>query len=206
MPPENQYGPQPQQPNYDFIMNPNQQKRSGRFFNGSPKSLFIMLGAVLAFIIILFIVYQAAKPVGLGPQLTTLAQNQNEIARVAGLASQSANSQNTKNFGATVNASMTTQENQLVDMLSKSGISLSSDTLAAAKNPKTDASLTAASQASNFDPVFTKTLTEELKDYQVQLSAIFKQTKPDQPVLKQQLQNDFDSVNLMLEQAKQSSS
>lgn len=184
-------------------MNPGKQKRQfgGNFFDGSPKSLAIMLGGVVIILIILFIGYEALKPVGLTPQLTALAQSQQEITRVAAEANGQTNDSSTAFLAASVQASLTSEENQFVAYLANNGLSLPSKDLSLGQDKQTDQKLTLAEQASNFDPVFVQIMTSELQSYQNQLGSLFKQTKSQS--LRALLQSDYQDVTLLLKQAQQ---
>lgn len=202
MPPD-QYGytPPPQQ-DYNFIMNPEKPKRQlgGSFFNGSPKSLFILLGGVIIVIIILFVVFNALKPKGLTPEIISLAENQQEIARVAGEAAGQASSQAVLNFAASTQASLASEQTQLLAYLAKYGVKPSSNTLALGQNPATDQALKQAESASNFDSVFIQIMNNYLSDYSNQLAAIFAKNKSHTLAL--QLQADYQASQLLLQQAK----
>ncbi len=207
MPPQQPYLPQPSytpppQQNYDFIMNPQKGRRLNNFFDGSPKSLVIMAGAFIGIIIIIFIIYEAAKPASLTPQIANLAATQAEIVRVAVEASGSnnLNDQSTKNLAASVAASVGTEQNNLVALLASGGVKLSNKTLASKQNPATDQELNNASQSGNYDSTFVQIVQSELTGYNNQLASIYRLSKSQK--LKSQLATDFSDAQLLLTQAK----
>lgn len=209
MPPElPNYNPQPPQPNYDFIMSPQQPKRQfgGNFFDGSLKSLIIMAGAGIAILIIIFIAYEALKPASLVPQIGQLASTQAQMVHLSSLASNSdngANSQTTKDLAANLGIVAQSEQNQLVSLLAKGGAKLPAQDLQVTTS-SADQLLTQASQNSDFDSTFTQIATKYLKFYQSQIVSLFKASKSTP--LKLQLQSDYKDAGLLLAQAGETSS
>lgn len=210
MPPQQPYYQPPQgpsselpQPNYDFIMNPEKPKRQmNGFFDGSPKSLFIMLGVGAVILIVLFIAYQAMKPASIVPQLGELAKSQAQMVHLSSLAGDStngANSQATKNLAANIGIVAASQQNELVALLAQGGDKLPATDLVVSTS-EADALLQQASQNSEFDSTFKQIATTRLESYQSQLTKIFKSAKSKS--LKLQLQADYEAAGLLLEQTK----
>lgn len=201
-PDQNQPVVSPPPNNYDFIVNPTKPKRQfgGNFFDGSPKSLIIMVGGALVVIIILFIAFSALQPKGITPQLTALATTQAELANTASQASQNSSNQSVQNFAASVQAVITSQENQLTTMLAASNVKISSATLAQAKDASATQQLKLAAQASNFDPVFKQVMTASLQNYQATLKSLYNQASGKN--LKNMLASDYGATYQLLQQGQ----
>lgn len=130
-------------------------------------------------------------------QLTDLAQQQTEIARVAALGVEKSKSSATKNFAHTTQLTMVSSQQDTVAVLAKSGHKLNEKTLLIKRNTNTDQRLNAAAANSNFDDTFQKIITDELKSYKSSLQKYFSTaTSANERKI---LQDSFNSVNTLLE-------
>ena len=128
-------------------------------------------------------------------QLVTIVQEQNEIVRVAGLASGQARTQNALNLSVSTSASVASSQQQLTALVSKQ-TKLSPKTVALKKNSKTDALLTSAAENNQFDDTFTKTLQAQLVTYQKDLKTAYDGSS--NKATKQVLQSAYNGVNTLL--------
>lgn len=166
--------------------------------------ILVVLGGI-SILIILFIIFMNLISGGNGDTttLTSIAQQQNEISRVASIGIQSGTSQSTKNFAVSAQLGLATDEQELVNYVAKHGKKLSPKALGATENPKTDAALTAASAASNFDETFSSVMDSELKSYSQSLKQAFTKTKSASE--RQLLRDEYSNAQLLLQQLNQAS-
>lgn len=201
--------PEPQhQPNYDFIMNPQAPKKwsplgLGGGSGNSKQLIMIVVGVVIFIILLFFIGSLLTHKNGAGiTQLTTIAQEQNELVRVATLAGTgSAEAQSTKNFAQTATLSLTSSQADIVSLLAKNGKSLGDKQLKLLQNPATDSALTSATAASDFDKTFETTMASQLKTYSATLQQTY--AGATNPGEKQLLQADYNGAALLLQQMTQ---
>lgn len=198
--PQDQPGGNP----YDFIMNPgtNQQKRGlvggGNSFVG--KIVLIVGGAVVFMIVVAVLLSLFAGNKTNITDLTTLAETQNEIVRVAYIGtSGSATDQSVKNFATTTQFSVQTQQNQLVAYLGTLGTKVSAKQLGLKKDTTTDTKLNAALSNSTFDVAFTQELQNQLTDYAGTIKKMYAGSTSTKE--KSLLKTDFEQVQLLLKQA-----
>jgi hypothetical protein len=189
---------------YEFIVNPNTPKRGGNLF-GSNSSvamrLAIMLGGLVAVIILISLLVSAFSPKSnVTADMIALAQRQQEIVRVATGASQQATGQDTKNFVANAQVSVASSQQQTVAYLVAHGKKLNAKTLSLDKSAQTDTVLADAATANNYDAAVVQSLTTQLRTYEGQLTALYKESHV--PQTKKQLQAAYDSADGLLKQAK----
>lgn len=132
--------------------------------------------------------------------LTLAAQQQAEIARVSQFGAQQAVSQNVKNFAASTQLSILSDQQQLITFLQKNGQKISPKQLGLAQNPKTDAALTTAQAASTYDETFTAIVQNQLKSYGQNLKQTFAISKS--PSERQILKNDYAHAQLLVAELK----
>ncbi len=174
-------------------------------FKGAGQTSFLMriallLGGALILLIVTIVIASALAPKSSVPDLIAVAQRQQEIDRVSGNANGQATSQDVANFAANVNVSITSSQQQLIAYLAQHRTTLSSKLLAGDQNPKTDAALTNAASANNYDAVLVQNLTQQLKTYEGLLKITFNQTSNNQT--KQLMQACFATASKLLQQAK----
>jgi hypothetical protein len=207
MPPQNPapYTPQPPAPSqtpYDFMLNqtPQRGKFSMKGLGGqSLKQRLLIVGGVVV-ILIIFAVILSSLLGGSNDTLALIAvaQDQNELARVAGEANGEAAQQATQNLGESVQLSIASAQLQLTAYMKRTGQSTSNSQLGATKNTKTDAELTAAEAASDYDVVFTQVMQAQLNKYEQDIKTAFPTAGPKGKVI---LQADYDGAKLLLTQA-----
>lgn len=171
------YNPQPVEKNpYDFLMNPDEPKKSLLPSGNSKKQRMLIVGAgaliVLMLIALIGSFIFGGKPSN-SAELLALAKQQNELIRISDIGVQKSRDAQAKDLAQTAKLALTTDQQPLLTALKAQKITVSSKQLAASKNPKNDDILTQAEQANNFDEVFIKTLQEQLTTYQKALKTAY---------------------------------
>lgn len=172
---------QPQPNPYDFIMNGSPQAPKSRIpFSGNTNStkskIMIFVGSIVVLIIVgilLMSILGGSKDST--QQLVSIAQEQEEIVRIANLATGKARTQAAVNLSASTAISVSSTQKQIIGLIGKKA-KVDAKKLALKKDLKTDQALTVADQNNNFDEVFTQTLQTELTDYQANLKKAYDTT------------------------------
>ena len=186
---------------YEFIINHNTPK--ARLFNFGGGSLALRLAILVGGLVVLFtviaLVVALLAPKGNAESLRQIAQQQQEILRVANLADNNVTDQNVKNFVANVDASMRTSKIQTLAFLDAHNIKMEPKTLALGRDTKTDVLLQNAAAAGTYDSTAVDTLTTQLETYEALLKSTSKQTSSKQTL--KVLQDCFNSVYMLLKQS-----
>ncbi len=197
-------GPAPNnQSSYDFFLHPAPTPKPQRFrlnFGSSSfiKKVIILVGGAVGLIIVFAII---SSLIGGGSNITPLinvAQDQNELVRVATEATGQATLQTTQNLGQSVELSLTSAQQQLLKYLKDNGHTISSSQLQATKNSQTDKQLTAAASASDFDGAFTTVMQSQLKAYLNDINSAYSSVGPKGKAL---LKNQYNGGKLLLSEA-----
>jgi len=191
------------QPNFDFIMNPNQPsaKKSLLPAGNSTKQrvaiVAIIGGVLLVFLLLLMLILGGG---GDNKQnLLKVAQQQTEIVRIANMADQS-NDQSLKNLAANTSVTIASDQSRLAGTLAGNGIAFKKKELALGQNSKTDQVLEDAKAAANFDAVLRDTLIELLTDYQASVKLAYENS--GNADVKNQLDATYINTGNLLKQAK----
>jgi hypothetical protein len=191
--------PTPQNP-YGFIMEPPQQSRRIQNLK-SPGSLLFIIGAAAIVIIVLVVIVAALRGGGgSSAPFIKLAQQQQEIIRIAGLDYSQLSQQNAKNFAITTQLSLSSDQTTLNDMLSRNHIKISPKQVALGANSQTDTQLDNAIATSTLDTTLTRVLHDELQAYKQSLDQAAVQTSGTALDTLNQLSKNAD---LLLQQSKQ---
>jgi hypothetical protein len=213
MPPQNPYqpssppgpvpggsGPQPDPSQYEFIVNPDTAPKKGP--GGlSSKLIYVAIGGGALVIIFFVIVLLSGGNKGLDPSLVSVAQEQTEIARVAGLQSDNLTNSTTKGFALNTQLSMQTAQSDYLTFLSENGSGINSKQLGGAQNSQTDATLASAQANGSLDSTLTSTLQDDLAQYQQTIKTAYGRTHA--ATTHQELQKLYDQAGLLLQQSKQ---
>jgi len=168
MDPQQQYPGSSQGNPYEFILNPNKPAKAKAFGpkNRLPVILGLIAGAVLLVVIVLSVILSAIAPKKIDTAtLVGLAQTQQELIRISSQAATSAVQQSTLNLASTVEFTMTTQQQQTEDVLSKNGVKVDTKQLALKQNATTDQKFASAKSTSTFDEVYTEIIQTQLNSY-----------------------------------------
>lgn len=188
--------------NYDFITNPKKPKKSFLPGAGSSKTqriAIVTIGAIV--ILIVFILLYSLLTGGSKSNvaaLTTVLQQQTELARVSELGSKQAGSDAAKNIAASTDRVMISESIVLKSGLKTQGIKISTKQILAGRNLKTDQDLSTAQANGRFDDAFTQAIRNQLSDYKKSLMLAYNSTSSKS--LKSLLQQQYNDANLLLEQ------
>ena len=182
-------------------MNPNTPKKKPLAGGNALLVRVAVVGGGLAVLMILIVVVMSAlTPKSSTSGLIAIAERQQEIIRITTAANGQTTGQDTANFVATVNASITSSQQQIIAYLATHSVKINKKVLALDQNPQTDTFLTNAANANNYDPALAQTLTQQLNTYEGLLQTTFKQTSSKST--KQLLQGCYTSASKLLVQAK----
>lgn len=204
MHPQQPYSPAPQQPapDYSFILNPEQPKRPGLFkFGGGSKAMRIAV--VVAGIFMLLILLIGFKNLLAGsnkslPSMVGVAQDQQELIHLSQNGVQNAVATDTKNFAVTAQASLASEQSQLITYLAANHRNVKPKELALKVSATTDAQLAASLSASDYDPTFKDIMKAKLATYKQDLQKTYSLTKG--PKGRALLKDDYNAANLLLKQ------
>lgn len=186
---------QPQQPDYNFIVNAGQKPKKALLPAGNSKQtrILVVLGGVVLLLIIGFVIMTVLSSAGKGQQETLLkaSQQQAELIRVSKIGIEKARDANTRNFAITTNITLQSDQAGLL-AISKA----KPKEIALGKSTKTDLALTTAEQSNKFDEVFTQTVQTQLIAYQKTLKSVYDAT--DGKKSKATLTEQFNHLNVLL--------
>ncbi len=210
---------QPQQPYnnpYDFIVNPEKPQRQPVLnLNGS--SMAMRIGLIAGLVVVIMIVIVIASSIfsssgGNVTNMTSVAQDQVELIRVATEASQNQSNDisqtTTLYFADNCLLSLSSENQQLLSFLNANGVKLSTAQLALKQNSRTDAALQAAAASSTYDTAFLTAMQGDMSTYVSDLKVAFNaSTNPkekqllsteykDALLLNQQLTSALNNVNV----------
>jgi ABC-type Na+ efflux pump permease subunit len=184
MEPQFQYQAPAPQPDFNFILNPNQpQKRAVNPGSMKQRILVVVIGLVLLLIIgsIAFtLLANAGKENTTG--LIDILADQQEVIRIAGKGDK-ATSQDVRDLAITTKLTVTTDQLALKAYVTKKVGKLNETLLAAKKNTKTDAALDTALASGQYDDVYQKSLNATLSQYIKDLQTESKTDKNAKPIL-----------------------
>lgn len=198
---------------YDFIMNPGtpQPKRpiplkvptNGK--NGFiVKIALIAGGAIVLLIAIMIGVSLLSSDDSNTTELTSLAQTQNEIIRVATQGGSSGRDQVTKNFAVNTNLSVSTQQLKIVNYLATKNIKLKPKELGMKESDTTTKQLTQAKATSTFDAAFLQIMQTSLDSYSNDLQKYYESSTS--ATVKKLLKADYEQTQLLRSQLPSSTS
>lgn len=164
---------------YDFILNPEKPKKLRKFgFGGNNlfKTIAFILGGAFILMLIATVAANLLAPKTLKKEdVIGLAQTQQELIRVSNEASGSAVQQATKNLAATVQYTITTQQQASLELLTTKGVKVEKKQLELKQNADTDQQLATATSTSTFDTVFTQIIENQLNSYASNLKQLYEQ-------------------------------
>lgn len=182
---------------YEFIMHPEKPKRQFNFGNSTGQRAMIVAGGAFILIVIAIVLASLFNQ-GTGEQrrrLVQLAQTQNEIIRISELADKESTDIPTRSRAITVKSTLSTDQQEVLALLSARGTELKGKDLSGLENPATDKQLEQASANDRFDNEFSQILNRQLKDYQKMLK---KAHDAGTVAEKQRLATDYLEVSILL--------
>lgn len=178
--PANQDQAQPGSNPYAFIFEEKKKSKKSMLPKGNSAGQRIILAVgglcTLLLLVVLVIGLLGSKDAANKVELESLAQQEAEIIRVAGIGLAKAHDPTTKNLAATTSSDLSSNQIALLAALKRNGIKVSAKDLAFAKNPDTDTALTEADQTNTFDSAFTQELTKELSAFRTKVQAAYNST------------------------------
>jgi hypothetical protein len=185
---------------YDFIMNPSvKPPKRGLGLPGGTKLVYIAGSGVLL-VIIVFAVLSLTSGGSNSPALTSIAQQQAELTRVAELHYSDIHDTATKNFVISTQLSLASAQTEYLQYLSSNGAGIGEKQIALGMNAQTDAALDAAQTSGTLDSTVRTTLQTGIERYQVTLQSAYNAS--GNPKTKALLKDLFEQAALLLEQSK----
>jgi len=205
---------QPQQPTatppptssdqYDFIRQYGHQPSGAGGKNASliGRILIVSGGAVVLIVLaVVFIKILSAPKDPTVQLLTTIAQQQNELARVAAEPTSNASAQPTLDFAETTALSLQSDQQALIALLAAASKTPDAAILSATQSTITDNALTAAKTNGTYDSTFVDIAQKQLTTYQQTLQQAYKAAQSDKE--KQWLAIADNHAQLLLQMSKQ---
>jgi len=190
---------EPEENPYEFFMEPPKQVRPGLNLglSDTPAKKFIfVVVAIFAFLgLLAAILAMASKPSTSSTGLLKIAQDQQEMIRVAGNATTNSHNDDLQNFAVTLQLGLTSAQQGVVTYMAKTGTKTNDKSLSLSQNPKTDQALNAALAADTYDTMFESIMRASLSTYDHDLNeeAGVAQTTTE----KKLLQDDIASAELL---------
>lgn len=190
----------PEQNPYGFIMDTQHQPVKKPLGNQNSLMTRIMVAGAAAFVLLfIFIILNALVFNKKDPSavlLTTVAAEQQEIARLSDLGEKGATDPATKNYVETVKLSTVTQQHELSAYLAKKKVKPALADLAAKKNTHVDTQLAAAAKSNRFNETFADTIKKNLVEYKSDLEKAY--NSASNPTSKALLKRAFSSTSELL--------
>jgi hypothetical protein len=144
--------------------------------NSTKQRIMIVVGGFITLMILFVLLFSLilGHKSGNSASLTSLAQQQTEMSRVAAIITQNSRDNATQAFSSNVQYSMVSDQKSLVKYLAKHGVKLKSVTLNMGKKSSTDTLLANAKLAGTYEVVGTAQLQKQLQQYQNDLAVAFK--------------------------------
>jgi hypothetical protein len=206
MEPQQPYGSFPPAPSgnpYDFITSSNKAPKpvgigrgSGNSFVG--KLVLIIGGAIILMVVIVFVINLLFGNKTNVASLLTLAQKQQEIARVAAFGQQGLSDQAIAGAAVNTRLTMITQQQTLITYLSAHKQKINPKNLALKKDTATDKRFTQAKATSTFDIVFAQVLRQQLQEYSDSVKTSYNNSTSQQA--KKLLAADYQQTQMLLKQ------
>lgn len=183
--------------NYDFIVNPETQKRGSGLFKDPfiTKIVIIVGGAVLVIVIAAVAInlfFGGKSNIG---ALLALTQREQEIVRISALGT-GATGQQVKNAAINTQVSVKTNQRAGLAYLKSRGREVKPDELGLKKDATTDTKLQQAKQTSTFDTVYVEIMRAQLTAYAAELQTAYNSESNDKQ--RQLLASHYDDVQLLL--------
>ncbi|MFZ2166710.1 MAG: hypothetical protein WAV45_14695 [Propionibacteriaceae bacterium] len=159
--------------------------------------LLILAGLVFLAIVAAIVMSLLAPKDGAKTMATNLAQQQEEIIRIADQGTQLGAMQDIRNTAITISTSVANDQVGTKRYLSVNHIKIDPKLLTAKHDPKTDQLLNDAKASSTFDSVWQQTMSQQLTTYQGDVQRLYSQT--NNKTFKAVLKKAFDSNKLLLE-------
>ena len=200
----NQYSA-PTNSNYDFILNPQNPKKSFNISgNSMPKKLFAIL-SILILLIVGFTIFKnltTTKVLSIS-DLTNVVIEQQKIINLMQndfTVSSSSNQLNQSQINSitTINLSIASDQKSLINYLKNSSYVINSSTISSVKTTSLDTQISNAAAAGNLTSTYNSIMKSELNNYLNYLSIGYNTTKG--PNGKALLKQEYQNANTLLKQ------
>lgn len=195
---------QPDKNPYDFILNSQTTSTAARGGGGMKQR--IIVAVVGAIVLVLIIVTGSSLLFGGGDadanSLTSLAQRQTELVRVAADGADRAKDNEAKNLAVNTQLSFMTAKSQTVELIGKFGEKPTESVLILKQDNKTDQALDAAATNGTYDATFIRIITDGIKAYRVEVEKAFKASSNKQ--VKEFLQQNYKTSGYLIGESAQS--
>lgn len=159
---------------YEFILNPDTTHHKAPSNDSLLKRVIVIVGIVVIIAIIGVIVARLVVPKDSSvQQVTAIAQEQQELVRVATYIVSHTKNTDLINFAINTEMSVDTNQQASVEYAANRGVELGEEQLALKKDTKTDTLLSAAISTNTFDSTAAQTLTSQLNTYQINLKKAY---------------------------------
>lgn len=184
---------------YDFIMEVDHNKKHKRFSTGSsPKSkllfyLAIVLGLLLTYVVVSRVFLSNGDT---AKALKNVRAQQIEILRIAEFGASESKSSSVKSLSQTVISSVSSQTNEISEIMTNAKIKVTAKELALREDDKFEEQKDSAIKTGKFDDFIAQEIRQTLQVYLNDLSTAYDQVKTD--ISKTALKNAFDSTSSIL--------
>lgn len=178
---------------YEFILNPDASHHKAPVGNSLVGRMLAIVGVVVALTIIGAVAYKLFLPKDNSTQqITAIAQEQQELVRVASFVASHAGSTNLVNFAVNTQMSVSTNQQAAIAYAATRGVKLESKVLILKQDAATDKLFASAISTNTFDTTAAQTLNTQLSTYQANLKRAYSVTsgKKAQAVL----QSSYDTA------------
>lgn len=188
---------QPNNNQYDFIMNAPPSSQKGGFLKGGDNKKFFAIvgGGVFVLLVLVTMLFSGGAPSN-ADLLVKVAQRQNELIRVAGIGVKDARGTQALNLARTVELNLRSDQAPLLSTLKAQKVKVGAKQLAVPTSAQTTQMLTEARQNNRFDDVFVTYVQAELLSYQKDLQEAYS-TSVDTK-LKDTLKAQYDNATVLI--------
>lgn len=198
-PPTTESSGQPHNP-YDFITNPAVQPKKKLLPSGGSKTsrlIIVGLGGILfIFLATTIIGFIKGANGGYREDFASLAQQQVELIRVSDIGMTKSREAQARYLATTTKLTLISEQPVILADAKKAGAKVDAKSLSLGHDSKTDALLTSAGQANQFDQVFIKTLRAKLTKYQQTIKKVHDATS--KPSVKSTLSKDYTDIGNLI--------
>jgi hypothetical protein len=169
---------QPNQNNYDFILNPQQNSSRGPSFLQDPKQrMIVSVLFVLVVITLVIVVFSAITSIGRqdNSDLRSLAAQQSSLVALSAYGVETSSSLSTRTESITLQTLLTSDLSATQTYLAQNGITLNSDQLAGL-DADVETALTNAQVENRFEQTYNQLLNDQLTNYRAALQAAINNT------------------------------
>lgn len=184
---------------YDFILHPESSQGKLQPSNSPLKRVLVVLGFLVVLVIIIAVAANFLLPKDLTvSQMTTIAQEEQELVRVATFIASNARETELINFAVNTKMSVGTSQQATVAYLSTRKVALQSKQLALRYDAKTDTLFKAALASNSFDTTAIQTLNTQINEYKADIKVAYGATKSKKA--RAVLQDSYDTAVALSEQ------